>query len=123
MKHFSLVQSLQACSCKVSFSGHIEGAVHTLQRNGFIRVSVLNKDFAQKGILQPNDLEYNIWYPNFLHFGFIEYIKGRVFLHILIACPQLIPIEANFKLELDNMILFIDFNDGVKHSAYVYFGW
>ena len=41
LEHLSLVQSLQTCPGEVSLSGHIEGAVHTLQRYGFIRVSVL----------------------------------------------------------------------------------
>ena len=48
LEHLSLVQSLQTCPGEVSLSGHIEGAVHTLQWYGLIWVSVLNQDYAIK---------------------------------------------------------------------------
>ena len=70
----------------------------------------------------PFHLEYNIGDPNLLNFCFIEDIEGRILLHILIAGSQLIPIETYFKLELNDMILFIDFNNRVKYCTYVDFG-
>ena len=124
-KHFSLINWIKSWSYKRSFSSDIESTVYIFESYCLILVSVLNRKFNTDIVFWSklnSHLENDIGNPYLPAFNVFEDIKCRVFLKIVEICSSLIPFQENIKLELNNMILFIDINNCLKHCWYVYKG-